>query len=162
MSSVSVQVQSRMASGMIKYTNASIETMAEYNEYCYYVAGLVGVGLTKLIQSNCVLGNEPDLQRLAISTGIFLQKNNILHDIYEDMSSPTECCFIPKEVWENYVKNDRDLIDRNCLPRAISCLNFLISDAFQHLPDSRIRPFLIRMLSFRERKLVTFWTMLQT
>lgn len=137
-------VVDEMVIGMIKYLNASIDTMAEYNEYCYYVAGLVGVGLTKLCQSNCVLDN--DLQRLAISTGTFLQKVNILGDIYEDMSQSTERCFYPKEVWGNYVKNYRDLIDRNCLPQAIGCLNFLINDAFQHLPDS------IEYLSLISRK----------
>lgn len=131
-------VVDEMADGMIKYANASIETMAEYNEYCYYVAGLVGVGVTRLVQLNFVLDNvrDNDLQRLAISTGMFLQKTNILRDIYEDMGQPAERCFYPKEVWRKYVTNSHDLIDEKFLPSAIGCLNVLINDAFQHLPDT--------------------------
>lgn len=133
-------ITDEMADGMMKYANRSIDTMDEYNEYCYYVAGLVGIGLTELIQSKCVLdvrGNsDNDLRRLAISTGTFLQKTNILRDIYEDLSQPTGRLFYPKEVWGKYVENARDLIDEKFQPQAIDCLNFLINDAFQHLPDS--------------------------
>lgn len=129
-----------MSRGMIKYSNHPIETCAEYNEYSYYVAGLVGVGLTKLIQSNCVLDrvrvSDIDLQRLAISTGTFLQKTNIIRDIYEDINHPTERIFYPKEIWGKYVKNVRHLIDESYQPQAIACLNDLINDAFQHLPHS--------------------------
>lgn len=28
----------------------SIDTTSQYNEYCHYVAGLVGIGLTELFQ----------------------------------------------------------------------------------------------------------------
>lgn len=126
-------VTEEMAIGMIKYTNRSIDTLVEYNEYCYYVSGLVGVGLTKLIRSDCVLDDH--LQRLSISTGKFVQKANILRDIYEDLNEPTPRIFCPEEVWRKYVKNAVDLIDEKFLPQAIECLNYLINDAFQHLPD---------------------------
>lgn len=133
------EVVIEMSDGMIKYSNRSIETMAEYNEYCYYVAGIVGVGLTKLMQPNCSIDDmvrENELKRLAISTGLLLQKTNIIRDIYEDINQPIERVFYPTEVWSKYVENVRDLLDENYRPQAIACLNFLINDAFQHLPDS--------------------------
>lgn len=124
-----------MAEGMIKYINRPIETMTDYNEYCYYVAGVLGVGLSKLFQSNFFLNvvNE-DVEKLAISTGIFLQKTNIIRDIFEDITE--ERIFYPNEVWGKYVTNFRDLIDEKHLPQALACVRFLINDAFQHLPDS--------------------------
>lgn len=127
-----------IAEGMIKYINRPIETMADYNEYCYYASGVLGVGLTKLFHSNFIIKNVPteDVQRLAISTGIFLQKMNIIRDIFEDITQPEERIFYPKEVWGKYVANLRDLIDENHLPKALACVNFLINDAFQQLPDS--------------------------
>lgn len=42
-----------MRAGMARYATAGInvETIAEYNEYCHFVAGLVGLGLSDLFSS---------------------------------------------------------------------------------------------------------------
>ncbi|XP_037047843.1 squalene synthase 8-like [Bradysia coprophila] len=133
-------IVNEMAGGMIKYSAQSIDTLKDYNEYCYYVAGLVGIGLTNLFHLNGEFRMEEmcraRLKHLAISTGSFLQKVNILRDIYEDLNQPSGRSFYPAEVWKNYVKSARDLIDENYRVEAIACLNYLINDAFQHLPDS--------------------------
>lgn len=48
-----------------------VETVDDYDEYCHYVAGLVGLGLSKLFHAS---GAE-DLQtdELSNSMGLFLQ-----------------------------------------------------------------------------------------
>ena len=48
-----------------------VETIDDYNEYCHYVAGLCGLGLSKLFYAS---GRE-DLapESLSISMGLFLQ-----------------------------------------------------------------------------------------
>ena len=42
-----------MGKGMAKFAGSrivSIDTTDQYNEYCHYVAGLVGIGLTDLFK----------------------------------------------------------------------------------------------------------------
>ena len=36
-----------MGAGMAKYIQQDVETIADYDEYCHFVAGLVGVGLSQ-------------------------------------------------------------------------------------------------------------------
>ncbi|MCD9640104.1 Farnesyl-diphosphate farnesyltransferase [Datura stramonium] len=59
------------ATSMILNGIFHVETIDDYNEYCYYAAGLCGLGLSKLF---CASGRE-DLapESLSISMGLFLQ-----------------------------------------------------------------------------------------
>ena len=50
-----------------------VETVDDYDEYCHYVAGLVGLGLSKLFLAS---GSEvllPDWEHISNSMGLFLQ-----------------------------------------------------------------------------------------
>lgn len=48
-----------------------VETVEDYNEYCHYVAGLVGLGLSKLVHAS---GKEElASDALSNSMGLFLQ-----------------------------------------------------------------------------------------
>lgn len=61
-----------MAEGMIKYIGKTDLTSPEYDEYCYYVAGLVGEGLTRLFNlSNTEAINDGEFQK-SIHMGKFL------------------------------------------------------------------------------------------
>jgi len=53
------------------FSNLQVETVDDYDEYCHYVAGLVGLGLSKLFYAS---GKE-DLatDKLSNSMGLFLQ-----------------------------------------------------------------------------------------
>jgi farnesyl-diphosphate farnesyltransferase len=53
------------------FSNLQVETIDDYDEYCHYVAGLVGLGLSKLFHAS---GKE-DLatDELSNSMGLFLQ-----------------------------------------------------------------------------------------
>ncbi|KAK6159519.1 hypothetical protein DH2020_006833 [Rehmannia glutinosa] len=61
----------RMGAGMAKFICKEVETVDDYDEYCHYVAGLVGLGLSKLFHAS---GKE-DLasDTLSNSMGLFLQ-----------------------------------------------------------------------------------------
>ena len=37
-----------MGAGMAKYIQQDVESTADYDEYCHFVAGLVGVGLSQV------------------------------------------------------------------------------------------------------------------
>lgn len=105
----------KMGNGMADYAideqfnRDGLDTVADYDLYCYYVAGLVGDGLTRLaIMSkfgNPVLAENADLHR---SMGLFLQKTNIIRDFREDFDANRS--FYPKELWAKHVSSLKDLV----------------------------------------------------
>lgn len=122
-----------MGIGMIKYLDREIEETAEYNEYCYYVAGLVGVGLTELFVSsgyeNKQLLHNKELQ---ISMGQFLQKTNIIRDVREDLDE--ERTFWPRQIWGKYVTYLDELKDSEDAT-SMFALNHMVSDALKLAPN---------------------------
>ncbi|GAB1207408.1 bifunctional farnesyl-diphosphate farnesyltransferase/squalene synthase [Aspergillus pseudonomiae] len=99
-------ITDKMGNGMADYCrkaefeDASVKTIEEYDLYCYYVAGLVGEGLTRLFVE-AEFGNPALLTRprLHKSMGLFLQKTNIIRDVREDHDDDRH--FWPKEIWSN-------------------------------------------------------------
>ncbi|KAK8706646.1 hypothetical protein V6N13_050201 [Hibiscus sabdariffa] len=88
----------RMGAGMAKFICKEVETVDDYDEYCHYVAGLVGLGLSKLFHA---YGSE-DLapESLSNSMGLFLQKTNIIKDYLEDINEiPKSRMFWPRQIW---------------------------------------------------------------
>lgn len=73
-------------------------------QYCHYVAGLVGIGLSRLFSASeledSIVGQDTDL---ANSMGLFLQKTNIIRDYLEDQLEGRE--FWPREVRKNLIKS---------------------------------------------------------
>ena len=43
---------------MAKYIQQDVETVADYDEYCHFVAGLVGVGLSQVLQQHIPIDHE--------------------------------------------------------------------------------------------------------
>ncbi|MEI0603066.1 squalene/phytoene synthase family protein [Brachyspira alvinipulli] len=74
---ISISYLREMGYGMIYYQDHNISTFEDLDDYCYYVAGTVGVYLTELtkISDNLDLDKEK-----AKSLGRFLQKVNIIKD----------------------------------------------------------------------------------
>jgi farnesyl-diphosphate farnesyltransferase len=76
-----------MAEGMCGFLTRSIDTLKDLNEYCYYVAGTVGIYLTKILKlkgSNVTQTVFKKLEQNAVPFGLFLQKLNIIRDHTED------------------------------------------------------------------------------
>ena len=66
-------------------------------QYCHYVAGLVGIGLSQLFSASQLEDPEVGLDtELANSMGLFLQKTNIIRDYLEDIQQGR--AFWPEEV----------------------------------------------------------------
>jgi farnesyl-diphosphate farnesyltransferase len=126
---VIVDITKRMGNGMADYANNAahnlygVDTLQDFDMYCYYVAGLVGEGLTRLFISS---GKEnPKLTEVhdlyppffflvgadfsAYSMGLFLQKTNIIRDYREDLDDKRK--FWPKQVWSKYAKDLSDFTD---------------------------------------------------
>jgi farnesyl-diphosphate farnesyltransferase len=121
-----------MGEGMILYLDRELENTSEYNEYCYYVAGLVGIGLTELFTLSGLederLLNRPELQ---VAMGQFLQKTNIIRDIKEDLDESRT--FWPRQIWGKYMENIDDYKDSNS-DEAIYGLNHMVVDALDLAP----------------------------
>ena len=49
---VIADITRRMGDGMAKYIQQEVTTISDYDEYCHFVAGLVGVGLSQVQQQH--------------------------------------------------------------------------------------------------------------
>jgi farnesyl-diphosphate farnesyltransferase len=86
----------------------------DLDEYCYYVAGVVGEMLTELFcdYSAGAARNRDALQALAVSFAQGLQMTNILKDVWEDRSRGA--CWLPQEV---FIAHQVDLARLTSTPR---------------------------------------------
>ncbi|XP_058020819.1 squalene synthase isoform X1 [Ahaetulla prasina] len=124
----------KMGLGMAEFLEKKVNSNKEWDKYCHYAAGLVGIGLSRLFSASeledPVIGHDVEL---ANSMGLFLQKTNIIRDYLEDQLEGRE--FWPKEVWSKYVKKLSDLAKPENIDKAVQCLNELITNALHHVPD---------------------------
>lgn len=130
----------RMGAGMADFCQRAVdgkdgvETIKDYDDYCYYVAGLVGKGLTQLFVeselANPALKERPELQR---SMGLFLQKTNIIRDIKEDWDDKRR--FWPREIWSKYVDDFDDLFKPEHKEAALNCSSAMVLDSLNHADE---------------------------
>eukprot|EP00262_Sarcandra_glabra_P009910 TRINITY_DN24744_c0_g1_i1.p1 TRINITY_DN24744_c0_g1~~TRINITY_DN24744_c0_g1_i1.p1 ORF type:complete len:410 (-),score=52.64 TRINITY_DN24744_c0_g1_i1:517-1746(-) len=127
-------ITKRMGAGMAKYICKEVETVDDYDEYCHYVAGLVGLGLSKLFHSSRLEDMAPD--NLSNSMGLFLQKTNIIRDYLEDINEiPKSRMFWPRQIWSKYVNKLEDLKYEENSIKAVQCLNDMVTNAMMHVED---------------------------
>jgi len=130
----------RMAEGMQKFTVVNVVKTAEYDEYCHYVAGLVGIGLSQLFADSGL--EDPaigEAEELANHMGLFLQKTNIIRDFLEDHEDVNEDTgdrrvFWPQEIWRKYTDKLEDFTFGKNPDQAVACLNNMVTDALRHVP----------------------------
>ncbi|KAK1296889.1 Squalene synthase [Acorus calamus] len=128
-------ITKRMGSGMAKYICKEVETVDDYDEYCHYVAGLVGLGLSKLFYASGKEELAPEF--LSNSMGLFLQKTNIIRDYLEDINEiPKSRMFWPRDIWSKYADKLEDLKYEENSENAVRCLNEMVTDALRHVDDS--------------------------
>ncbi|KAI9181452.1 hypothetical protein LWI28_015180 [Acer negundo] len=127
-------ITQRMGAGMAKFICKEVETIDDYDEYCYYVAGLVGLGLSKLFHASGKEDMASD--SLSNSMGLFLQKTNIIRDYLEDINEiPKSRMFWPREIWSKYVDKLEDLKYEENSVKAVQCLNDMVTNALIHAED---------------------------
>ncbi|KAK4761317.1 hypothetical protein SAY87_006210 [Trapa incisa] len=127
-------ITKRMGAGMAKFICKEVETIKDYDEYCHYVAGLVGLGLSKLFYASSLEDLASD--SLSNSMGLFLQKTNIIRDYLEDINEiPKSRMFWPREIWSKYVNKLEDLKYEDNSVKAVQCLNDMVTNALIHVED---------------------------
>ncbi|MBT4761351.1 MAG: squalene/phytoene synthase family protein [Bdellovibrionaceae bacterium] len=108
------QVIFEMSEGMQKYLlkNHNLKDLHDLNDYCYYVAGVVGVGLSRLLTD---IENDfeftTDIQKYAVGFGLYLQKINILKDQKEDEADGRYLVPNRDEVFISLLENAHEAFD---------------------------------------------------
>jgi farnesyl-diphosphate farnesyltransferase len=129
-----IDITRQMGAGMVEFARKDVKTIEDFDLYCHYVAGLVGIGLTRLFlnfnRASVILS---DSGRISNSMGLFLQKTNIIRDYHEDLFSDRS--FWPEEIWGAHVKNLEDLAKNPKAENSLACLNHMVADALRHVPD---------------------------
>uniref|UniRef100_A0A8C9E5Y1 Squalene synthase n=1 Tax=Phocoena sinus TaxID=42100 RepID=A0A8C9E5Y1_PHOSS len=131
---VIVDICRKMGFGMAEFLDKRVMSEREWDKYCHYVAGLVGIGLSRLFSASeledPLIGEDTEL---ANSMGLFLQKTNIIRDYLEDQREGRE--FWPQEAWSKYVNKLGDFAKPENMDLAVQCLNELIASTLHHIPD---------------------------
>jgi len=113
-----------------------LTTIGEFDLYCHYVAGLVGEGLSRLFAAT---GKEQpwiaDQLILSNSTGLLLQKTNILRDFREDCNERRY--FWPMEIWGRYgFTTPEEMYAEDAGDRALWALSEMTLNAMSHCVDA--------------------------
>ncbi|KAI4318643.1 hypothetical protein MLD38_032319 [Melastoma candidum] len=128
-------ITKRMGEGMAKFICKEVETTDDYDEYCHYVAGLVGLGLSKLFHASKLEDLASDT--LSNSMGLLLQKTNIIRDYLEDINEiPKSRMFWPRQIWGKYADKLEDFKYEENSEKAVQCLNDMVTNALYHVEDS--------------------------
>ncbi|KXN90347.1 Squalene synthase [Leucoagaricus sp. SymC.cos] len=137
-----IDICQKMETGMADYAHKAattgsiyLSTVAEYDLYCHYAAGLVGEGLSRLFSAS---GKEADWlgEELGLSNsmGLLLQKTNIIRDYREDTDEKRY--FWPQEIWGKYgFKEMKEMYEPASLERAQWVQSEMILDGLRHATD---------------------------
>jgi len=129
-----------MCYGMPRFqSTTSLEGLSrrtDLDEYCYYVAGVVGDMLTELFceYSPDIDKNHAQLSRLAVSFAQGLQMTNILKDVWEDRSRGA--CWLPREVFAPYQVDLARISPQTAGPGFDAGMRDLIGVAHAHLRNA--------------------------
>jgi len=127
-------ITKRMGKGMSEFIQREIINVEDWDLYCHYVAGLVGIGLSGLFANSGL--EDPKFatwDKISNSMGLFLQKTNIIRDYREDIDQKR--IFWPRSIWSLYCEKLEDFKEDQHTQKAVYCLNHLITNAFEHIPD---------------------------
>lgn len=96
----------KMSGGMAEFERtrgtAGLGTVGQLEDYCYFVAGVVGEMLTELFcdYSPAIEARREELEARAVSFGLGLQMTNILKDVWDDLQRGV--CWLPRDVFEGH------------------------------------------------------------
>lgn len=132
-----------MIVGMRKFalaypTGVRIQTLEEYKEYCYYVAGTVGYLLTDLWHQHSPVVGEREYRLLREKCGAFaeaLQTVNILKDVARD-AEHENAIFIPQDVLREYGSAHETILDESRAMQTRDALSTLVQLAWRDLDEA--------------------------
>jgi len=129
-----------MAKGMGQFQSKGekhgLQSLEDLDQYCYYVAGVVGQMLTRLfcLHSPEIAKNHDALMALAVSFGQGLQMTNILKDVWEDYQRGA--CWLPLKIFADEGFDLRDLTTARSRPGFERGVQRLVGIAHRHLKNA--------------------------
>jgi len=106
-----------------------LKTWAELDRYCYLVAGVVGLIMTRIFGLE-----DRQYERQAIELGNAMQLTNILRDIAEDLER--DRIYLPAEELAGYGITEADLREGKLTPEWIEFMEFQVERAREYYRDS--------------------------
>lgn len=109
---------------------------SDLDDYCYYVAGVVGQMLTELFcgYSDTIARQRSALHDVAVSFAQGLQMTNILKDVWEDRSRGA--CWLPQELFTRYGVDLGQLTAGQGGARFDAAMRELVAVAHAHLRNA--------------------------
>lgn len=127
---MSISYLKEMGYGMIYYQDHIITSFEDLNDYCYYVAGTVGLYLTELTRLSDGLNLDKEKAK---KLGIFLQKINIIKDAKMDYNEKR--VFWPSSLFDN--ENPAPYFeDIAYMDKSLEILNKMIENATNEFKSS--------------------------
>jgi farnesyl-diphosphate farnesyltransferase len=156
-----------MAAGMKKTVNRQqsqgafhfLQTMTDLEEYCYYVAGTVGIMLTRLFATYSKSLEPSAAQKMAdlqLSFALGLQMTNIIKDCHEDYRRGW--CYIPAELAAGFGVPITEFFVQQHRQQSQATLNDLMTKTARHLDDALDYTLLLPRAEIRMR-LFNLWSL---
>ncbi len=129
-----------MAGGMHRFQQTAslrgVPGLTDLDDYCYYVAGVVGQMLTELFcgYSPQIARHRAALHELDVSFAQGLQMTNILKDVWEDRARGA--CWMPQEVFGRYGIDLGGLAPAQADGRFDAAMRELVGVAHAHLRNA--------------------------
>lgn len=146
--------------GMIKFKKLKLKSKnnifqlndtRELEEYCYYVAGIVGVMLTNIFcEKEGIKNNKTELEKYQIHFGLALQLVNIIKDYKKDIERGW--CYIPLTITQKH-KINPDNIGNLTIGQQQGIIRDISRPAVTYL-DSTLK--YIKLLPMEERSIRMF------
>jgi farnesyl-diphosphate farnesyltransferase len=113
-----------------------LPTTRDMDDYCYYVAGVVGEMLTELFCAHSaeIARNRAALAERAVSFAQGLQMTNILKDVWEDRGRGA--CWLPQDLFSRYGVDLAKLAPENADARFAAGMRELVAIAHAHLRNA--------------------------
>lgn len=128
-----------------------LKNLKELEDYCYYVAGIVGIMLTRVFCTiKDIKANQCQLERYQVQFGLALQMVNITKDYEKDLSRGW--CYIPSSITRRY-RIAPEGLRHLTLEQKKGMLQDLSRRIIQHL-DSSLR--YIKSLPLQEESIRSF------
>src|SRR5580692_8807109 len=129
-----------MCGGMHQFQQTAslrgVPRLSDLDDYCYYVAGVVGQMLTELFcgYSPKIAQQRAAMHELDVSFAQGLQMTNILKDVWEDRSRGA--CWLPQDVFARHGVDLAQLASEPFDPRFGAGFHELLGTAHAHLKNA--------------------------
>lgn len=125
---------SEMMKGMFKYSKNEIESFLDLDNYCYYVAGTVGLYMTEICEYKFGLKKYIELRARCRDFGLLLQKVNIIRDFAKDFSEGR--VYWPNELFEKYGLEKKRILEEKNVEKKKLMLAEMVESTQVHIKNT--------------------------